>query len=655
VVSLDSSGAEPAQLEGWRYVRCTPARLERVEVPLAVTGADGEFVLAGLPEGRVRLWAQAYGRVPSYTPPIEVLAGQESYGVEIVVPPLEASQRVAGVVLEPGGARVPFAVLQFEFHTEDLRMTYHSERRADGEGRFEFMLPPDALLTLTALDPHERFAPASVEEVRTGGPELVLRLGEGRAVGLVAIGADGAQLDAFEYEVLAAASLPGEVRDLDRVLQRGTAVAGGPAPVFRLPEHDFVLRVQAPLHAVGGVGPLAPAAVGEALEVRLEPAPGLRGVVSTDSGAAVRARVALHALVPDSERLEHNGLRSRIELEPLEEAVCDEDGRFLLTVRSAGTFVLRASSDGLATGELGPLELDPRRAPQPVELRLGPGGAIAGRLVPPLGEDPTGRVIAVDRGDGKALRERVGPDGAYLFERLTPGPWRVLAVEEDPLRPVTQRSPATRSFEREVRWDCSVREGETTRFDLVEADPDAFTLQGSVSLTGVDPTGLLAWLCPLDLPLVEAFDNPRRWPQSRPDAEGRFELGAPEPGAWRLVLKHATPNSEWVLIDEVRLVGSRTAWELALPTGTVVVAGLAEGDPSEDVPPLVYCWEDEAGRLYLRLLAPGRDGTCTLDHVPAGTGRLVRPSEELLLTPDAWPLALAFEVPAGEQVRVAAP
>ena len=54
-------------------------------VPSCWTEDDGHFHLAGVPVGVVRLWASTRGMEASFTPPVEVRTGQESYGVEIVM------------------------------------------------------------------------------------------------------------------------------------------------------------------------------------------------------------------------------------------------------------------------------------------------------------------------------------------------------------------------------------------------------------------------------------------------------------------------------------------------------------------------------------------------------------------------------------------
>ena len=50
--------------------------------------------------------------MPTCTPPVAVREGGESYGVEIVLPVIGDENRVAGMVLDPGGEPVPLAALE---------------------------------------------------------------------------------------------------------------------------------------------------------------------------------------------------------------------------------------------------------------------------------------------------------------------------------------------------------------------------------------------------------------------------------------------------------------------------------------------------------------------------------------------------------------
>jgi hypothetical protein len=86
------------------------------------------------------------------------------------------------------------------------------------------------------------------------------------------------------------------------------------------------------------------------------------------------------------------------------------------------------------------------------------------------GSDPTGTVVGVSHGDGKAQTRRVGADGRVAFDKVTPGRWDVTEreVELDPSSRTATSSGLPDGVEApEVPWVCEVHEGGTTRYELV--------------------------------------------------------------------------------------------------------------------------------------------------------------------------------------------
>ncbi|MFQ5653475.1 MAG: carboxypeptidase-like regulatory domain-containing protein [Planctomycetota bacterium] len=312
---------------------------------------------------------------------------------------------------------------------------------------------------------------------------------------------------------------------------------------------------------------------------------------------------------------------------------------------------MRAELEGYAPTEWGPFRIGADLRTQPIELRLGRGGTIEGRVVLPAGADPTGTIVAVHRGDGHARTKRVGADGAYRFDTLTPGSWLIEKRDQDILYQYTRTSPAPSSFEQEVTWNCKVVEGRTTYHDLRVGDPNAFRLEGTVAVGGIDPGTLVAWL---GLAGAGYFDNHAR-PSTSPDSEGRFELGVPEGGDYRLVLRRSSGAEEWFILADVRLAAEVTPWSIALTTRSLVIEGLDPARAREDIPPFVFLWEGPTGVLFLSLLMPDDEGTCRLPTVPSGTGKLARPTMETIYDPRAWEVALEVQVAVGQESRVTAP
>ncbi len=618
----------------------------RLSVPQATTETGGDFALWGVSEGFVRVWARAPGWLPGCTGAVEIRTGQESYGVELVLSEVSPENSICGAVLDPEGQPVPFAQLEYFHRSKDIGLGVGDSIAAKEDGSFEFVLAADTRLSITARDPKGWYGPASAEDVTCGRGDLVLRLTEGRRVRLTALGADGRILERFRYELL---GVDGELS-----LHEGRPVDGEADEVsFPVPGQAFLLRVTAPLHRIETMGPLDPGATPEAIEVRMSAAPGLAGSVLAANRPVEGARAFLYALVASDERVERNGLRCWLDPEILEEAETDAEGRFVLSVRDSGEFVVRVEAEGFAPAEAGPLSLAPDAHPEPLTIPVGAGGTIEGRVIPAAGGDPTGTIVAAHRGDAHERVLRVGPDGAFRFPGLMPGSWRVERREQEFLRTTTSTSPRVdRGFDEEVDLNCEVFEGAVTAFDLHLGDPEAFKLEGLLTLDGAPAQGWTAWLCPPD---ALFFDNSGQWPSVALDPGGRFELGAFEPGRYKLVVKHASTSDEQVFADDVHLSDPVTPWSLELATGSLLIEGCPTEPPEDDIPPWIYLWEGAGDLVYVRLPMPDDSGRCRFEAVPTGEGRLVRPSMETIRTPEAWPIAARVRILRDREARIAAP
>jgi hypothetical protein len=127
-----------------------------------------------------------------------------------------------------------------------------------------------------------------------------------------------------------------------------------------------------------------------------------------------------------------------------------------------GDVWLRVTADGFAPALAGPFKIGASSAP--VEIELGRGGAIEGRVVRADGSPGEGAIVGLNCGDGFGFTLRAGPGGMYRADGLMPGPWQVLPRSEE-LRP---ESSTLRQLDAgaPIEWSCQVREGEVTRFDV---------------------------------------------------------------------------------------------------------------------------------------------------------------------------------------------
>ena len=620
-------------------------------VPKTETDAQGRFELVGLDQGFVRVCAEAPDFLASFTPPVEVRAGQETYGIELRLDRLPRENLLRGIVLDPDGAPVTHARLEFRHESRSTGTVSSGDRRAGADGRFEFRLPNDARLSLVAHDPAGRFGTASAEDARTGGPELVLRLLEASRIALVVRGAEGQAVEEYGFEVLSAAGVSSETRSVHEREARAPRPDG--ATVFRVPTDAFTVAIDAPGYESELLGPFDPERVAASLEARLVPVPGLHGrvLLGRDEAPAAGARVNLLQLVEEDVEYLVDGFPSRLQGDPVDGTSCDSEGRFLLTVRRAGEYVVRAERPGRAPAESPVLVVGRDLRARDVELVLGVGGAIEGRVVRADGGDPTGTILGLARGDGFGRTLRVGPGGRYRFEHLTPGPWW-LEVRSEELQPGSRSISSGRGTGQATRGrepTCEVFEGETTWHDLELGGPSACALEGRLRIDGAPAPAWNARLVPHDRAFFSDEED-----DVAVDVEGRFRIEADRPGQYWLVLSGAfEEHGEQFVVDVVELARGVAHWEHELTTGALVVEG-ATAWTGEDLPGCVHIWKGPDELFALTVISGNEDGVARVPSLPAGPGRLVRP-DPTHFDFSSWPTLLEVQVPAGGEARVRMP
>lgn len=621
------------------YPLLEAARLQppQSDLPRCTSDVTGRFRLLGVPAGMVRLWAHAAGKKAAYSPPLEVRAGQESTGVELVVEQLAPENLLRGIVLDPAGGPVAHAEIDFRHSYDGGNNVTGGSTEADAEGRFEFKLPEDAVSRLTARDPAGRFGTGSVADVANSEREVVLQLREVRQVELHAQSRGAVPLGALALELRSA---NGESR-LGGV-EREEHPEGRCA--FALPDEPFVLAVHAAGHRALELGPLDPARVGPTLECTLEPVPGLHGIVFSGRTPAAGVRVRLQEEVPPDTNLEANGYRLRIHPDARDETRTDAEGRFVLTPRAAGRYFVRAEPATGAPAECGPLEVDDGLGGAPLELHLGAGGALEGRVLLAGGVDPEGAIVGITRGDGGERTQRVASDGRFRFEALLPGDWRVELRDQEIFGPPqsisSTQGPGVEPFEFEK--NCTVYEGETTFVDVSDAAAGSFPFEGRLS---IDERPAVGWAARLGPAGRIDFESGGWTPL---DSEGRFALRAPGAGEYCLTLRlQGDARQEQFLFDDVVLEGGDAPWERELHTGKLRVEGI--GPWQGDGPPrAVHVWKGP-GQLVSVVVAIGSSPEVAL-YVPSGPSELRSPGESM--DPDSWKTLRKIDVPRGGELRV---
>jgi hypothetical protein len=483
----------------------------------------------------------------------------------------------------------------------------------DPEGRFEVSCPwPGPYRVATEASPP--YAPAAVEPVDPAAGEVVIRLVEASI------------LEVTVQEVETGRDLAeAEVRVL--VPPRDVRVGKGPAPRFVFEESGVAtVEARAPGHFAARqeatLSPREPARVAFVLE----PSGWLSGAVRAVDGAPVEgARVSLATQIGpgflvegEVQRAVHAGLFGG-------PAWTDASGTFRLSLEKA-----RAGCDyGLAVehpdvflDDTIAVEIaDPAKDVTGVEITVRPSGRIAGTVRDRGGPVPGAVVICRAEGAAYHSEAAVGPDGRFEIGGLSPGAF-ALKVE------APGRAPS---------WigPVDVAAGATARADAV-LEPEA-SIEGRVA----GPDGR-----PIAGALIAAEWRTGEWKnasRTRSDREGRWRLGALEPGTYAIRVERSGFTT--VLRGDVEANGPPVDLVLA-PVSRVEgrVTDLRTGLPVEKF--TVRLIPDRADLEIHDGLAPRAfavdDGAYVVEGVPAGPYRLIVAASGYLEHESA------LEVPVGE-------
>jgi len=379
------------------------------------TGADGRFRIADLPRGvRVGLMAMH----PELTS--AEMAGVEVPTAQSVRLRLTRPRSLEGRVKDRQGEPVAGARLFFsESAGSPLGGGWDrspSKGTTDAEGRF----------VLSGLKPGTAYVTAMATGYRTRAAQAVQVPEEGQA-------------PPVEITLDPGTSLEGIVRDSrGNPLPRAYVHVQGPDPTsFRMsiPTDETghyeigdlepgPLEVQASLHNGPSTRVAREIRPGRnRLDLKLAEGTEVSGRIVDSQGSPVPgASLTLHAVAVEAETPMFR---------PPTEAISSADGSFVFQGISDGEYRLTGTRQGFARATIPGVQV----AGAPVsglELRLGPGAVIRGRL---LGLDPAAasRVrVAAFSGEGTHLEGVVDPSGSYRIQDVPPGEWTVTAHSNAP-------------------------------------------------------------------------------------------------------------------------------------------------------------------------------------------------------------------------------
>jgi RNA polymerase sigma-70 factor (ECF subfamily) len=438
-----------------RLVRVGASELD--ELLARAVRPDGTFELDDVAPGSVRLWAHAQARRYALGEAIEIVAAGVVDDVVITLPALQAGERVAGRVVGPDGKGRPASLTR---NAQSSRGGWVDFVQTGMDGRFEFPADHlDCVYELTASDGYGELTKARASGVRPGDLEVVIAFARGRSVAVRLRDESGAPVDAAVLWITG--QVDGMTEAKSRVVEPGGYEVEWPVG------HN-ALTVQATGYRLLRGDRFDQASVPDVIELTLHRAPLVRGVVNTEGQPLADAKVEAFPFEA-SGTMTVNGLRCTVVPFDMGSCTTDSAGQFELYVDADGPIVVRASAAGWVDVESEPLDAASRGADEVLELALGRGGAIEGRVLVPAGESSAGRIVGAHRGDGRPISTRTAEDGTFRFEGLMPGDWYVLPLEAEV--PPHGGTYASTSTTEPMPWSCRVEEGRTTHFEL-ELDGD---------------------------------------------------------------------------------------------------------------------------------------------------------------------------------------
>lgn len=419
--------------------------------PDVTTDADGRFVFEGVGAGSWRVWAHAEGLRYGWSELFESAPPLALELPDLVLTEFEARDRIAGRVLDPRGEPLADQRVYVGYVSKTIEGKRSLTSGADG--RFELIVASDAVYRFIVLSADGMLGAAHVDGVQPGALDVVLQLSEPRWIELDVKASDGSRPSGTQVKVI-------DPRYLYFDEKSALGMPHGDLVRVAEPAYTFRLQVDAPDFQSVWLGPYEPGAAPSSLEVVLEPLPRLRGVVRSSAGPVGGASIEpLSAL--EEGTIELNTFFVRMMRSSLRDSTAAADGSFVL--EGNGDVWLRVTAEGFAPALAGPFKIGASDAP--VEIELGRGGAIEGRVIRADGSPGEGAIVGLNCGDGFGFTLRAGPGGLYRAERLTPGAWQVLPRGEE-LRPESSTLRQLPSGA-PIEWSCQVREGEVTRFDVL--------------------------------------------------------------------------------------------------------------------------------------------------------------------------------------------
>jgi hypothetical protein len=504
----------------------------------ASTEDDGRFLFPVVPAGESMIAVQRQGYAP-HIGPIQVAQGAPHLrDLEIV---LQKGRLIAGRVVSPDGEARPNVLVSLQHQ----RMYVGHSRWTDADGRFRIEDGPhgDATIGLYAQG-YER-----LEQPLGPGPldDLVLTVTPtGRIGGRVIDGDTGKPIPAFTIRFVTPTLAEGETRGFGY-----SATWGREGHHFSNPEGRWdtegeqlrggtVFGVEARAEGYGPgydrhvVASTDPNAAGST--IRLYPGAALAGVVRGAAGPVAGARIRLFTEREPLRPYDADDFHGRLT------ATTDDRGAFRIEGVARGPTSLLLEHDDHAITAHGPVEVGPGTNDLG-EIRMDPGGSLAGRVADARGAPQAGAAIVLrpwhrgkerdPRTYGRTWRTTADAEGRFEFGHLPAGRYSVWHAV-----------PSKASVEDVVySVPADVAAGKATSVNL--APDGTATIRGRVDAGGQTmPPVIRAHLSPLPAEGDGWRDLPSRSVEVR---DGRFLFERMRPGTYRISCRwyvgRGMPNS----------------------------------------------------------------------------------------------------------------
>ena len=622
--------------------------------PSCRTREDGSFRIDGVAAKPVRVWAGTDDTRWSFTEPIDLGANPFRTDLELRLRPLEPTDLIAGIVLTPQGEAVPNADVRY---TGRLRgSTWSGNFHAGEDGRFRHRVGILGEHDFQAHDEKARWPDATALAVQPGTQDLVLQFPMPRWIEISVRDAGGAPIREFSASVVSSdrrrTILPAKIEPHENGRTR-----------VLVPGEPFVVDVRARGHGDAVLGPWSPDAAPASEGCKLDTLPGVRGQVRAGAAPVANAKVSLFEIAAPTTKIARNGFVTRFHPSPEDSTTTDEQGFFQLDPSRPGgndtdrffqreatearSFAILCEAEGWSIAELSPLEIDPAAGVDGLRIDLVRGGTIEGKVLTTPGKDPAGTVVGIDRHDGHPRTLRVGPDGLFKFERLTPGRYLVERVDDE-LHPgnVSTSWSSGGSERTEYPTNCAVEDGGTTRFDLDLKDDAPCVIVSKVRVNGAPATGWTASIRMKDkYSTHEAFGG-------GVDSHGELRIEVRDPGHGWLALYPPGSGDRGVSFEmELDLHRGENAIPLDLSVGAV--RGTCAAPPAESI--LQYVGAGTGPFTCNATAHIGADGKFEMPCVFAGPGFVGR-DEYHADGATIGPVAkVAIDVPVGGTAEAVVP